>query len=169
MLDMLRLSRESGIWPERDVIKYIRSAIAIDGLITRFAPTFDLGAHLESVCERYLKWHVRQSMFTVETLMSMALPLGRLFRDGGLRAADALARLTTDGNRERPEAIAASAEPARRRAIYLTGFLATISLVVASSTEPVRFGLNLLTSEMVLAAGAFLLLMNTVRKLPTGE
>ncbi len=28
MLDMLTLSRKTGIWPERDVIKYIRSAIA---------------------------------------------------------------------------------------------------------------------------------------------
>jgi hypothetical protein len=28
-------SRETGIWPERDVIKYIRSAIAIDGPVFR--------------------------------------------------------------------------------------------------------------------------------------
>src|SRR5262249_41144922 len=38
MLDLLKLSRQTGIWPERDVIKYIRSTVAIDGLITRFAP-----------------------------------------------------------------------------------------------------------------------------------
>jgi hypothetical protein len=33
MLELLILSRENGIWPQRDVIKYIRSAIALDGLI----------------------------------------------------------------------------------------------------------------------------------------
>src|SRR5882762_8957463 len=61
MLDMLRLSRATSIWPERDVIKYIRSSIAIDGLITRFAPGFDVGHHLEMVCNSYLKWQVRKS------------------------------------------------------------------------------------------------------------
>src|SRR5207244_12545821 len=54
MLDMVRLSRQTGIWPEREVIKYIRSAIAIDGLITRFEPTFDVGEYLESVCRHWL-------------------------------------------------------------------------------------------------------------------
>jgi predicted unusual protein kinase regulating ubiquinone biosynthesis (AarF/ABC1/UbiB family) len=34
MLDMLILCRQTGITPERDVIKYIRSAVAADGLIT---------------------------------------------------------------------------------------------------------------------------------------
>ena len=47
MLDFLTLSRKAGIGPERDVIKYIRSAIAADGLITRFAPSFSVGHHLE--------------------------------------------------------------------------------------------------------------------------
>src|SRR4051812_17778875 len=43
MLDMLKLSRTSSVSPERAVNKYIRSAIAMDGLITRFAPGFDVG------------------------------------------------------------------------------------------------------------------------------
>src|SRR5260370_34087919 len=55
MLDMLRLSPATGIWPGRDVIKYIRSAIAIDGLITRFAPGFDVGRYLATVCDRPLR------------------------------------------------------------------------------------------------------------------
>ena len=49
MLDMLTASRQAGIRPERDVIKYIRSAIAADGLITRFAPGFNVGRYLEEV------------------------------------------------------------------------------------------------------------------------
>ncbi len=54
MLDMLRLSRETRVWPARDVIKYIRSAIAVDGLITRLAPTFDVRRHIEDVCAQHL-------------------------------------------------------------------------------------------------------------------
>ena len=62
MLDMLTLSRKTGIWPERDVIKYIRSAIAVDGLITRFAPGFNVGRHLETVCEQWVAWEARRSL-----------------------------------------------------------------------------------------------------------
>jgi ubiquinone biosynthesis protein len=171
MLDMLRLSRETAIWPERDVIKYIRSAIAIDGLITRFAPTFDLGAHLEAVCERYLKWHLRRSTFTFESLLSMAMPLGRLFWDGGLRAAQALNRVTTADARfySQPDGEAVSFAPVRRRAICLAAYLFTICLGLSTSAGKIHLGINLFTSEAALASGAFLLLMNTVRKLPTGE
>ena len=63
MLDLLKLSRQTGIWPERDVIKYIRSTVAIDGLITRFAPAFDVGKYLETICDRYLKWQVTTRTF----------------------------------------------------------------------------------------------------------
>src|SRR5205085_2936867 len=69
MLDMLRLSRASGVWPERDVIKYIRSAIASDGLITRFAPQFDIGQYLERVCHRHLTWQSWGAVFSYEAVL----------------------------------------------------------------------------------------------------
>jgi len=63
MMDLLTLSRKTGIWPERDVIKYIRSAIALDGLIKRIAPEFDVGLELQHVCEHQIKRRLRQSVF----------------------------------------------------------------------------------------------------------
>src|SRR5207237_3222620 len=73
MLDMLTLSRKTGIWPERDVIKYIRSAIAADGLITRFAPGFNVGRHLEIVCEQWVAWEARRSRLSYEALAVWAM------------------------------------------------------------------------------------------------
>jgi ubiquinone biosynthesis protein len=171
MLDMLRLSRQTGIWPERDVIKYIRSAIAIDGLITRFAPTFDLGAHLETVCERYLKWHLRSSVFTFNSLLGAAVPLGRLYRDGGLRAADLLAKLAGEGLEfcSKPDGGPPPGTGLRHRTIYLSAFLFTICFEVSMSSEKIQLGWNPFTSEATLAAGALLLLIQTVRKLPIGD
>jgi ubiquinone biosynthesis protein len=171
MLDMLRLSRQTGIWPERDVIKYIRSAIAIDGLITRFAPTFDLGAHLQTVCERYLKWHLRRSTFTFDSLLGVAMPLGRLFRDGGLRATAALSKIEAGGFQfdRKPQGELQPGSILRYRAIYLAGFLFTICFGISVSSEKIQFGMNLFTSEAALAAGAFLLLVGTIRKLPIGD
>ena len=59
MFELLMLSRKTKLLPEREVIKYIRSAMALDGLIHRVAPLFDVGAHLERICEAQLqgyKW-----------------------------------------------------------------------------------------------------------------
>jgi ubiquinone biosynthesis protein len=85
MLDMLNLSRATGILPERDVVKYIRSAIAIDGLITRFAPGFDVGGYLESVCDRYLRMQGLQAAMSRDRMLSWGLAGAHLVRDGAFR------------------------------------------------------------------------------------
>jgi ubiquinone biosynthesis protein len=103
MLDMLRLSRAASIWPERDVIKYIRSSIAIDGLITRFAPGFDVGQHLEAVCNSYLRWQVRKSLLAYDTLVGWASSSEHLMRDGAFRAVGLLRKLA---NGELPVSVA---------------------------------------------------------------
>ena len=82
MLDMLRLSRRCGVWPDRDVIKYIRSAIAIDGLITRMAPAFDISHYLGSVCAQHLRWQMRRTLLTSDALVDVASAAGRVIRDG---------------------------------------------------------------------------------------
>ncbi|HVR10881.1 MAG TPA: AarF/UbiB family protein, partial [Thermoanaerobaculia bacterium] len=94
MLDMLRLSRATGIWPERDVIKYIRSAIAIDGLITRFAPGFDVGVYLATVCDRHLRQEAWALLLSHERMVEWTSAAGSLAHDGGARAAGWLERLT---------------------------------------------------------------------------
>src|SRR5262249_29387399 len=68
MLELLLLSRKYGIWPQRDVIKYIRSAIALDGLVKTFTPGMDIGRHLEEACERHIKWDSARSLITPETV-----------------------------------------------------------------------------------------------------
>jgi predicted unusual protein kinase regulating ubiquinone biosynthesis (AarF/ABC1/UbiB family) len=169
MLDMLRLSRATGIWPERDVIKYIRSAIAIDGLITRFAPTFDLSGHLKTVCSRHLQWHSRRSLFTLDQFLRTFAPAFRLFRDGAVQASGTMARLISpraarsDDNAER-----ASVGALRRQALMFSvfSFLACVSL--SASTAKVQLGLNLFTSEAAMVAIGLFALLNTVRKLASG-
>jgi predicted unusual protein kinase regulating ubiquinone biosynthesis (AarF/ABC1/UbiB family) len=93
MLDLLIISKNNGVWPQRDVIKYIRSAIALDGLIKTFAPGVDIGRHLEEACERHIKWD------SVATLTSSSMTVAsfggvtRLVRDGFLRILTILGRL----------------------------------------------------------------------------
>jgi ubiquinone biosynthesis protein len=86
MLDLLIISKNNGVWPQRDVIKYIRSAIALDGLIKTFAPSVDIGRHLEQACERHIKWDSVKTLTSSSVVIGSLGGLTRLARDGFLRA-----------------------------------------------------------------------------------
>jgi ubiquinone biosynthesis protein len=165
MLDMLRLSRSTGIWPERDVVKYIRSAIAIDGLITRFAPGFDVGAYLAAVCERQLRQRAWEGLFSYDRAVGWMAAAGSLSRDGAPRAAAWLGRAT------RPEPPPAAAPRRRRgggggetRAVHLAavGFGAAL-LAAAGGVQP-ELGVNLFTAEVLLVAASLAMCLHALRR-----
>lgn len=166
MLDMLTLSRKTGIWPERDVIKYIRSAIAVDGLITRFAPGFNVGRHLETVCQQWVTWEARRTLLSYDSLANWAMSSGHLLQNGVERASTVLrriadgemmARIEITGGEDRDAAV-------RRRALRLAGVaLALMALLAGAGAQP--FGLNMFTAEIVLAGSALGLLADSVRRL----
>jgi ubiquinone biosynthesis protein len=171
MLDLLHLSRKTNIWPERDVIKYIRSSIAVDGLITRFAPGFDVGRYLETVCDRYLKWYTRQELFAFDSLVDLSSSSGHLIRDGALRASTVLQRLvagdfssgtgasTNDASSEGDE------EPLRMKAVSMATIVFSVSLLIVVTGETVQFGVNLFTAELLLISAAMTILLQTLRRL----
>jgi ubiquinone biosynthesis protein len=168
MLDMLRLSRATGIWPERDVIKYIRSAIASDGLITRFAPHFDVGRYLEQVCNRHLKWQAWGALFSSEALLGWSTSGSHLFRDGILRGAGFLSRLAAGELPARADVGVALGDrdaPERRRALLLAGMVFGMALLMVLTGERPELGVNLFMAEVLLAATATVLLARTLRRL----
>jgi predicted unusual protein kinase regulating ubiquinone biosynthesis (AarF/ABC1/UbiB family) len=168
MLDMLRLSRRTGVWPERDVVKYIRSAIAIDGLITRFAPSFDLGRHLQTVCDRHLRWSARRAMFTYDSILGWATSGGNIARDGPLRAAGFMRRLTAGELEAEAEMIGGRGgddEALRRRAVQLGAVVFATALAMTVAGARTRLGANLFTAELLFAGAAAALLLRTVRRL----
>ncbi|MBC8029063.1 MAG: AarF/ABC1/UbiB kinase family protein [Pyrinomonadaceae bacterium] len=168
MLDMLRLSRRTGVWPERDVVKYIRSAIAIDGLITRIAPSFDLGQHLQAVCGRHLRWHARREMFTYDSVLGWAISGERIVRDGPLRAADFVERLTTGEFEAQASFIGEGSdvdEALRRRAVQLGVVVFVVAFATVFSDEHIQLGINLITAELLFFGLVTTLLLRTVRRL----
>jgi hypothetical protein len=164
MLDLLKLSRQTGIWPERDVIKYIRSAIAIDGLITRFAPTFNVGRYLEMICNRYLKWHGRQELFAFDALVDWSSASTHLLHDGALRAMTLLDRIASPEPQTWVERSGSPAErdAARRQAIQTAGLVFSVAVLMTVTGEQVQFGVNLFTAELVLIAVAATRLVRTM-------
>ncbi|HJP91130.1 MAG TPA: AarF/UbiB family protein [Pyrinomonadaceae bacterium] len=172
MLDMLRLSRRTGVWPERDVVKYIRSAIAIDGLITRFAPSFDLGQHLQAVCDRHLRWGARRELFTYDSILGWAISGERIARDGPLRAAELVKRLT--GGELEAEAMvnlesAVEDEALRRRVVQLGAAVFAVALSMTLVSEQLEFGMNLFTAELLVFAVVGGQLLRTVSRLAWSE
>lgn len=168
MLDMLRLSRSTGIWPERDVIKYIRSAIAIDGLITRFAPGFEVGRHLAAVCARNLQREAWQAVFSEERIVSWTGAGGSLLRDGVVRAATALDRLAAGGGVTLPPS--PRPRPAPRElhseALGLAAAACGLALLMAlRGGAPAAPGFNLFTAQAALAGAALARLLWTFYRL----
>jgi predicted unusual protein kinase regulating ubiquinone biosynthesis (AarF/ABC1/UbiB family) len=171
MLDMLTLSRKTGIWPERDVIKYIRSAIAADGLITRFAPGFNVGRYLEEVCQRWVAWETRRSTLRYESLTALAASSGRLAEDGAARAFAVLGRLTGGDTLARVDIVTKARADRRlaRRTVRLTGVLVAFTALFELTAPPARFGINLFTAEASLTLLALLFLGDSVRRLASAE
>ena len=171
MLDMLTLSRKTGIWPERDVIKYIRSAIAADGLITRFAPGFNVGRYLEEVCQRWVAWETRRTGLGYESLTALAASSGRLAEDGVARAFAAMQRLVSGDMLARVDITTAARRDAgtARRTLRLTGVLVAFIALFELTAAPATFGLNLFTAQAALMLTALLMLADSVRRLARAD
>jgi ubiquinone biosynthesis protein len=112
MLELLLLSKANGIWPQRDVIKYIRSAIALDGLMKVLSPGLDIGRHLEQACERHIKGDAMRSLVSLETLSGWFGGNTRLVRDGFLRTFTMLRRA---GGLSTPASFAAKPQAQSRK------------------------------------------------------
>ena len=167
MLDFLTLSRKAGIGPERDVIKYIRSAIAADGLITRFAPGFSVGRHLEEVCEHWVAREARRMTFSYGTLTALAASGGRLLEDGPARAVAVLRRVADGESLGRVDVttIRRNDVRLRQRTIRLAGLVVAVTAVLELTAGGAQLGLNLFTAEAAVVVGALVVLGGSLRRL----
>jgi len=167
MLDMLTLSRKTGIWPERDVIKYIRSAIAADGLITRFAPGFNVGRYLEEVCQKWVAWETRRTSLRYESLTALAASSGRLADDGAARVFATLGRLTSGDMLARVDIVTASRGDRRysRRTVRLMGVVVAFTALFELTGPSPQMGVNLYTAQAALMVMALVVLADSVRRL----
>jgi predicted unusual protein kinase regulating ubiquinone biosynthesis (AarF/ABC1/UbiB family) len=64
MLDLLALCRSYGLLVDREMIKYIRSLILADGLVSRLAPRLDLAPQIRAVCEEFYGQQARSRVFS---------------------------------------------------------------------------------------------------------
>jgi ubiquinone biosynthesis protein len=163
MLDMLRLSRATRIWPEQDVVKYIRSSIAIDGLITRFAPGFEVGRYLAEACQRHLRQETWRRLFSYDRMVEWSTAAGSLAQNGGERAVRFLDRMSSreraaEAALDRRPAVAAPALQAFRFASISLG----VAVLVTVTGGQAALGANLFTAEILIAAAALAMFLKTL-------
>jgi hypothetical protein len=114
---------------------------AADGLITRFAPGFNVGRYLEEVCQRWVAWETRRTSFRYESLTALAASSGRLAEDGVARAFTAMQRLVAGDMLARVDIVTTAPRDDRgiaRRTIRLTGILVALARI-AGETAPLLF------------------------------
>jgi ubiquinone biosynthesis protein len=167
MLDMLILCRKAGILPERDVVKYIRSAVAADGLITRLAPGFDVARCLEKECQELVMRDLEQTLRSPDVWSTVLESSRHLIASGPARAATLLRRIA-DGDVTADLDITTGADPdarLRRQTLRLAGVVVALIALLDLTAGPAQFGVNLVTAEAVLAGAALLALLNSLRRL----
>lgn len=150
MTDMLHLSRRTRVMPERDIVKYIRSAIAIDGVNLRFEPGFHVGRYLEEECGRFVQWQAVRNALSQDTLLSWSGLGTRMVTEAPLQARTFLDRLT-QGDLAVRAYRATDSDPGgetRSRALYLAVLVLSLVLLMVLTRQPVAFGWNLFTAEL---------------------
>ena len=75
MMDLLSVCQHYGVLVDREMIKYIRSTILADGLVSRLAPGFDLARILRSVVEEYVLEESRNRILSTAGAISFLTDL----------------------------------------------------------------------------------------------
>ena len=75
MMDLLSVARQYGVLVDREMIKYIRSTILADGLVSRLAPGTDLASVLRRVVEDYLATEARDRVLSRGGALSLLADL----------------------------------------------------------------------------------------------
>lgn len=106
MLDLLRLCRSYGLLVDREMIKYVRSLMLTDGLVSRLAPGLDLAPHIRRVCEEFLAEEARAKMASPSTALTFLAELSGWLSAGPSRLLQILDRLerARPGTRQRERA-----------------------------------------------------------------
>jgi ubiquinone biosynthesis protein len=146
--DFLAVSRRTGVLPERDIVKYIRSAIAIDGLCSRFEPDFHIGQRLATVCAQQIKRQHLAAAFSHEQLLGRLETGRRLLTDGPARAFGLFNRLALGEIPIKATIESAPSGSGSSGEIATLGAMVLLFAVLLTVADPASgWGLNLFTAE----------------------
>ena len=92
MMDLLSICQNYGVLVDREMIKYIRSTILADGLVSRLAPHVDLAKILRKVVEDYMAEEARRNVLSPSGLLSLVADMTLWMQAGPTALLQALQR-----------------------------------------------------------------------------
>lgn len=95
MMDLLTAARHSGALVDGEMVKYIRSTVLVDGVVSRLAPDLDLAKALRTVVEEYLFEQSRKKVLSSGGLITLMADLAVWLKNGPssmVRAVELLER-----------------------------------------------------------------------------
>ncbi len=82
MMDLLTVCRNYGVLVDREMIKYIRSTVLVDGVISRMAPGLDMAHALRDVTEEFLYEQSRRKVLSAGGAISLLTDLAIWIKSG---------------------------------------------------------------------------------------
>jgi ubiquinone biosynthesis protein len=160
MSDLLGICQHYGVLVDREMIKYIRSTVFADGLVSLIAPGVDLAAILRKLVEEYLQEEAQQQVFSTRAAMDLLTSMVLWLEKGPQGVMDVVNRVASGELRIKaaPPPVPATQDVIRSRAI-------STAAVWAASVSAVGFGLVPLqdVSRVAIVAGAGFLAILSVR------
>ncbi len=159
MLDMLALGRQTELVPAPDTIRYLRSVITVEGLITRFAPDFDVGEYLQRVCREELRAQEWSDWFAPATLAELVAGGAQVFSRAPSAIADTLHRGDSASESDDQPRNAGEDRQVLQWGLVSLGCAA----VAVLGGDEASLGLNLFTAGLSASIAAATMFLRTVR------
>jgi hypothetical protein len=127
--------------------------MAIDGLIRQFAPDFDVGGFLATSSRKYLTKHARKALLSHDALINWSKATADLMRSGAFRFSAYLERMSEARNSQ----VTARRVPSHRhsehaRCAAIAVIAVAVSVVALTTNESFVLGINLFTSQLIVAS-----------------
>jgi ubiquinone biosynthesis protein len=82
MMDLLAIASDYGVLIDREMIKYVRSTVLVDGLVSLLSPGFDIAGVLRKLVEEYLVDAASRKVFSRAGALSIATDLAIWMKRG---------------------------------------------------------------------------------------
>lgn len=82
MMDLLTVCREYGVLIDREMIKYVRSTVIVDGLVSLLSPGFDIAGALRDLVEEYLVEEASRKAFSRAGALSILTDMAIWMKTG---------------------------------------------------------------------------------------
>lgn len=138
MMDLLTVCQDYGVLVDREMIKYIRSTILADGLVSRLARNLDLAKTLRSVVEDFMAREAKQKVLSRGGALSLLADLALWLEAGPSAFLHALSRFERRQMRVRADIRARPHRDAslRIRALAVAGVWAAAVLFLGLAELP---------------------------------